>query len=80
MTLEAIRSMLGWCTLINWAMMLIWLLFMRVGHDWVYGLHGKWFGLSVQEFDAIHYRGLLTYKVGVFLFNFVPYLALRIIG
>ena len=80
MTLEAIRSMLGWCTLINWAMLLVWFLFIRAGHGWVYGIHGKLFNISVEKFDEINYRAMITYKIAVFVFNFVPYLALRIIG
>ena len=80
MTLEAIRSMLGWCTLINWGMLLLWFLMISVAHDWIYGIHGKLFKVSVEKFDEINYRAMITYKVGVFIFNFVPYLALRIIG
>lgn len=80
MTLETIRAMLGWCTLINWAWLLIWFLMVRGAHDWVYGIHSKMFDVSVEKFDEINYRAIITYKVAVFVFNFVPYLALRIIG
>ena len=80
MTLEAIRAMLGWCTLINWVFLAVWLLFLQVGHDWVYRMHSRWFSISAEKFDEIHYQAMATYKAAVFLFNFVPYLALRIIG
>jgi hypothetical protein len=61
-------------------MLLVWFLMISVAHDWVYGFHGKLFSVSVEKFDEINYRAMITYKVGVFIFNFVPYLALRIIG
>ena len=51
-----------------------------MGRDWTYGFHGKWFRLSAEDFDRVHYRGMLTFKLGIFLFNLVPYPALRIAG
>jgi len=43
-------------------------------------VHGKWFTLSVEEFDAIHYKGMAFFKMGIVLLNLAPYLALRIVG
>jgi hypothetical protein len=36
--------------------------------------------LSVETFDAIHYSGMVLFKIGILLFNLVPYFALRIVG
>jgi len=80
MTLEIIRDVLGWCTLINIGLLLWWALFILFAHDFVHRMHGRWFRLSVEEFDAIHYKGIMFFKLGVFFFNLVPYLALRIVG
>lgn len=80
MPIEVIRSTLAWCTVINWALLLVWFLFFTLGHDWTYKIHGKWVNLSVEQFDTINYGGMALYKIGIFLFNLVPYLALRIVG
>ncbi len=80
MTLEIIRSMLAWCTVINWALLLLWLVFFIGAHDWMYRIHSKWFKIPVEKFDAIHYGGMAFFKTAVILFNLVPYLALRIVG
>jgi hypothetical protein len=80
MTLEIIRDMLGWCIVINWILLAWWLLFFILAHDWMYRIHGKWFNLSVEKFDAIHYSGMAIFKTAIFVFNLVPYLALRIVG
>jgi len=80
MTLEAIRSALAWCTLINWGILLWWFLFFALAHDWLYSIHSKWFNISVEKFDTIHYTGIAFYKILIFMFNFIPYLALRIVG
>ena len=80
MTLETIRGALAWCTVINWILLLWWLLFFIFAHDLMHRIHGKWFKLSVERFDAIHYAGMALFKAGIILFNLVPYLALRIVG
>ena len=80
MTIEIIRSTLAWCTVINWVLLLWWLLFFTIAHDWTYRFHSKWFNLSVEKFDAIHYGGMAFFKLFILLFNLVPYLALRIVG
>ena len=80
MTLELTRSMLAWCSVINIGLLLWWYLFLLLAHDWVFRMHTKWFDIPVDRFDAIHYGGMGLFKIGILLFNLVPYLALRIIG
>ena len=79
MTIDMIREALGWCSIINIGLLLWWFLFFTLAHDWVYQFHGKWFKLSVDNFDAIHYAGMAFFKICIFLFNIVPYFALRIV-
>lgn len=79
MTLETIRAALAWCSLINIVLLLWWVLFFTLAHDWMYRMHRRWFNLSVDTFDAVHYAGMALFKVGIFLFNLVPYLSLRIV-
>jgi len=40
--------------------------------------HQKWFDLSVQQFDVVNYCGMGLFKMFIFVFNLVPYLALRL--
>jgi len=80
MTLEQIRAMLAWCTVINLGVLLWWFLFIALAHDWTYRYHNKWFKLSVEAFDSMHYAGMGLFKIGIVLFNLAPYLALRIVG
>jgi len=80
MTIEVIRDVLAWCAVINYGLLLWWFLVFALAHDWMYRLHSKWFNFSVDTFDAIHYAGIALFKIGIFLFTLVPYLALRIVG
>jgi len=80
MELVTIRAFFAWCSVINMALLLWWVLFLLFAHDWTYRIHCKWFKISVEKFDAIHYAGMAFFKLAVFMFNLVPYFALRIIG
>jgi hypothetical protein len=80
MTLETVRAVLAWCSLINIVFLLWWFLFITLAHDWTYRMHSKWFKLSVETFDTMHYAGMGLFKLGLFLFNLVPYFALHIVG
>ncbi len=80
MTLEIVRSMLAWCIVINIVLLTVWFLFFKLAHDWIYRFHSKWYKMSVETFDTIHYSGMALFKLGIWLFNLTPYLALRIVG
>ena len=80
MTVELVIAVLGWCTLINFCLLVWWVLFLTIAHDWTLRLHTKWFRLSPEQFDSIHYSLMGVFKIGVIVFNLVPYLALRIVA
>jgi hypothetical protein len=58
MSIETLRAALLWCAVINYGVLLIWFLFFILAHDWIHRLHGRWFRLSVEQFDALHYAGM----------------------
>ena len=80
MAVEIVRDVLAWCSVINIVLLLFWVLWLKFAHDFVYKIHGKWFKLSEEKFDSTHYTGMLFFKICIFVFNIVPYLALRIVG
>jgi hypothetical protein len=75
-----VRSALLWCTFLNYALLLVWLLLYMLPHNWLYRLWAKWFRLTLEQFDAINFTGIVLYKAGILLLNLVPYVALRIVG
>ena len=80
MSIELLRDALLWCTVINYGVLLVWFLFFILAHDWMHRFNNIWFHLSVEQFYAIHYAGMTVFKLGIILFNLVPYIALRIVG
>ena len=80
MSIETAKNVLLWCLVVNYGVLLCWFLAFRFGHAWMFRLHGRWFRLSEEHFDAVHYAGMAVYKIGVLLFNLAPYAALIIVG
>jgi hypothetical protein len=80
MSIELTRSLLLWCTVINYAILLVWFLVFTLARDWMRRFHGRWFRLSDEQFDALHYVGMSIYKIGILLFNLVPFVVLWIVG
>ena len=74
------RDVLLWCSLINYGLLVGWFLLFVLPHAWLYRLWGKWFQLSAEQFDAINFAGIVLFKIGILLFNVVPYIALRLAG
>ncbi|MGE5237646.1 MAG: DUF6868 family protein [Chloroflexota bacterium] len=80
MSIEAVRDVFLWCTVINYGVLLWWFLVFILARDWIHRFHGRWFRLTAEQFDSIHYAGMAIYKIGILLFNLVPYVALLIVG
>lgn len=80
MHIEQLSYFFGWCTVMNYILLVIWFGMFILAHDWIYRTHQKWFDLSEQQFDLFHYSGMGLFKMFVFIFNLVPYLALRMLA
>ena len=76
MSLDQLHDFLLWNLIINYAVLLLWFGVLTFAHDWVYRLHTRWFQLTPQTFDVLHYGAMAIYKIGVLLFNLAPLLAL----
>lgn len=79
MSKSELLPLLGWCSLIYISLLIFWALLFRVGHDWIYKLHNKWFAIPKEKFDVIHYALIGFFKILLIVFFLVPYLVLRAI-
>ncbi len=78
MTVELIKGILAWSAVLNIGVLLWWFLFLTFAGDWVYKMHSKFYNISRESFATIHYAGMTFYKICIFGFFIVPYLAMRI--
>mgnify|MGYP004366417309 CR=1 FL=1 len=77
MTKDNLRTFLGWCTVLNMAMLTLWFLAIVFARDFVFRIHSCWFEISEERFDEIHYTMMAYYKLAVLLLYLTPYLVLR---
>ena len=80
MDIESIRAFFMWCTILNFALLVLSSLICVCAGDWAYRIHNKWFSISRETFNVAIYSFLGLYKIFIFVFNLIPYIALLIIG
>jgi hypothetical protein len=78
-SIETARSFFLWCSVINYALLIVWALLATLGRGWLYSLAGRVFPMSREQFDLVNYAGITLYKMGVLIFNIVPLISLWII-
>jgi hypothetical protein len=74
---ETLTVFFGWCTAINFALLIISTIMLVLMKDFVSGVHSKMFGVDKSELPATYIQYLGYYKIGIIIFNLVPYLALK---
>lgn len=79
MTRDFVQTLLVRCLLVNYGILLLWFVVFWFGHDRMFRLHGRWFQMSKERFDSIHYACMAGYKSGILL-NLAPCVALRWLG
>ena len=77
MTPELLIPFLGWTSLVNMALLLIWWGMIALAGDAIFRLHSRYFSFSRSDFDRFHYAAMGSYKLAILFFNLVPYLVLR---
>ena len=54
MTLEVIRDMLAWCSVINLGLLIFWVLFYTAARGMIVKFHGGIFDLTQEQLSKIH--------------------------
>ncbi|MDD5266719.1 MAG: hypothetical protein PHO08_06280 [Methylococcales bacterium] len=76
---ETLKEILLYSFAFNYSILLVWFGMFCFAHDWMYRLHCRWFNLSAETFDTLHYAGMSVYKIGVILLNIAPLVALWLV-
>ena len=79
MKTKKIQKFLGWCTVINFALLGFTTLMLMIAHDWAYSIHGAMFNLTIETYDALLFSYLAFWKALIIVFVFIPYIAIRIV-
>ena len=80
MNIDIMMDFFKWCSIINCSLLALWVIILPLTQDFIYAIHSRfWFSGSRHEHKQIIFKVLAYYKIIVFVFNIVPYIALRII-
>lgn len=77
MNIESLTAFLGWCTLVNFSLLVLATVILVLFKDLAAGIHSKLLGLDRDELQSEYFRYLANYKLMVVVFNLVPWLVLR---
>ena len=80
MDIPTLSRFFMWCSLINGALLLMWIGFCAFAPNLVYRTQSLWFSISRDSFDLLIYAFLGLFKIFFLVFNLVPWLALLIIA
>lgn len=79
MTIETLRSFFMWCFIINYCLLILWFVIFRLAHDPGKKLIEFAFRCEIKNYDSLTCIGISIYKIGVILFNLVPWIALTLL-
>ncbi|MBJ21418.1 MAG: hypothetical protein GY910_12380 [bacterium] len=77
-SLDSITRFLGWCSVINIGILGLAALAVATMRGMMTRIHGKLSGLGEGDLERAYFQYLAQYKIALFVFNLVPYFALRI--
>lgn len=80
MTIETLRHFFAWCTVLNYTMLILWFVLHIAAHGFLTRLSQRFFGVSAEKYDSVSLKAMFFFKLGIWLFNISPYLALRIMA
>jgi len=80
MTIETIRTFLGWCAVINIGLFMLSSILIIAIRGTASRIHGKMFNLDKKHIAQAYFQYLGQYKIAIIVFNIVPYFALKVMG
>ncbi len=78
MDINMLTNFFLWCTIINGALLLLWVISWKIAPDMVYRTQFKWFPIPRESFNKIFYSFLGLFKIVFLVFNLVPLIVLMI--
>ncbi len=76
--LSTITAFFGWCTLLNIGLLAFSSVMISLLNTPIKSIHTKFIGVSIEKLDELYFAFLGNYKLAIFVFNLVPYCALKL--
>ena len=79
-SIDTLTSFLGWCSVVNIGVLVFTTIALTIMRGPIVSIHSKLFGLNQAELPLTYFQYLGNYKIAIFIFNVVPYIALKIMS
>ena len=79
MTLDQLAAFFGWMTVLNIGFLALAWLFVWLEWPWITMLVQRVFPLPEEKLDEVYLRWLAQYELFIYVFNLIPWLALKIV-
>jgi hypothetical protein len=76
MNIETIREFLGWCTIINYGLMILAFLKVYALRNTLAQFRQELFGLDEESVRRLQGQFFVNYQLVIIVFNLTPYIAL----
>jgi len=76
--IQQVSDFLLWSVILNYLLLIIWSGIFLLGKNWLYAIHSQFFDISKPAFNAFNYGGMGLYKMLIFIFCLIPYIALQL--
>lgn len=80
MEITTLTAFLGWSSVGNYIVLLIWAWLYTRHNAWLYQEHSRFFALTHGQFTLFHYAGMGLYKLLILVLNLVPFVVLKLIS
>lgn len=77
MEMSQLISLLGWCSVLNFSLLLIWSGMLLLWSDALYAISTRFVPLDKSSFFKLQYALLGGFKLTIYFFNLMPYLVLK---
>jgi hypothetical protein len=77
MSIEEMAAILGWCTVVNFSLLLLTMIVLFFKNP-VQAMHAKMTGLSTDDLNRLYVQYIGRFKTLWIVFNLTPYLVIRI--
>ena len=77
---ETVTEFLGWCTVINFGLLLLATLVLTGMRGRIVQIHERMLGLNEEDLLRAYAQYLAQYKIAIIVLSLVPYIALKIIA
>jgi hypothetical protein len=77
-TIDITTAFLGWCTIINIAILSLSSILLMVWKGKISTLHSRLFGVGQDNLKMLYIQYLANYKIAIIMFNITPYFALKL--